>query len=144
MLEISEREGVVALHLPTGPLKARDTNPVPTSPLADGIATAPSGPAACILQVYISYTYLCLTLSNHSYFCVGVSLNIGLQVHACIHTRTHAHTYLHAHVVTPKQQSTRKINIKYVFILVMNNAFVYNSRYIERKIIIRLIQFHFR
>ena len=42
----------MALHLPIGPLKQpaqgwsryRDANPVPTSPLADDIATAPSGP----------------------------------------------------------------------------------------------------
>ena len=41
----------MALHIPTGPLKPslgwsryRDANPVPTSPLVDGIVTAPSGP----------------------------------------------------------------------------------------------------
>ena len=39
----------MALHLPIEPLKpalgwSRDTNPVPTSPLADDLATAPSGP----------------------------------------------------------------------------------------------------
>ena len=50
LLEVSEsEEGVVAIHLPIGPLKLawsryRDTNPVPTSPLADDITTAPSGP----------------------------------------------------------------------------------------------------
>ena len=55
MLEVSEKEEVVvALHLPIGPLKTRSgsepvprcrvANPVPTSPLADDIATAPSGP----------------------------------------------------------------------------------------------------
>ena len=45
MLEVSDKEeGVVALHLPMGPLKTRDANPVPTSPLADDIPTAPSGP----------------------------------------------------------------------------------------------------
>ena len=40
----------MALHLPTGPLKPalgwsryRDVNPIPTSPLANDIATAPSG-----------------------------------------------------------------------------------------------------
>ena len=52
-LEVSEREeDVVALHLPIGLLKNpavgwnryRDANPVPTSLLADGNATAPSGP----------------------------------------------------------------------------------------------------
>ena len=47
LLAVSEREEcVVALHLPTGPLKARsvlelyrDANPVPTSSLFDDIAT---------------------------------------------------------------------------------------------------------
>ena len=48
-----KEEGLVALHLPIGPLKicsglkpccSGDVNPVPTSPLADGLATAPSGP----------------------------------------------------------------------------------------------------
>ena len=34
----------MALHLPIGPLKTQDANPVPTSPLADDIATAPLGP----------------------------------------------------------------------------------------------------
>ena len=41
----------MALHLPSAPLKTalcwsryRDANPVPTSSLADDIATAPSGP----------------------------------------------------------------------------------------------------
>ena len=43
----------MAIHLPIGPLKTtlgwsryQDTNPVPTSPLADDITTAPSGPVA--------------------------------------------------------------------------------------------------
>ena len=53
MLEVSEREeGVVALHLPIGSLKNpalgwsryQDVNPVPTSTLADDVASAPSGP----------------------------------------------------------------------------------------------------
>ena len=46
-----KKEGVVALHLPIGPLKLalgwsqyRDAKPVPVSPLADDFATAPSGP----------------------------------------------------------------------------------------------------
>ena len=48
MLEVSEREeGVVAVRLLTGPKKKRvlcwsryrDANPVPTSPLADELAT---------------------------------------------------------------------------------------------------------
>ena len=51
MLEVSDKEeGVVALYLTIGPLKTalgwsryRDAYPVPTSPLADDIATAPSG-----------------------------------------------------------------------------------------------------
>ena len=43
----------MALHLPTGPLKKkpalgkswyRDANPVHTKPVADDLATAPSGP----------------------------------------------------------------------------------------------------
>ena len=38
----------MAIHLPIGPLKSwslhRDANPVPTSPLADDVTTAPSGP----------------------------------------------------------------------------------------------------
>ena len=52
LLEVSKREeGVVALHLPIGPLNTssgleryRDTNPVPTSPLADDITTTSLGP----------------------------------------------------------------------------------------------------
>ena len=52
MLEVSEKEdGVVALHIPIGPLKTcsggswyQDANPVPTSTLANDIATAPSRP----------------------------------------------------------------------------------------------------
>ena len=50
LLEVSEREeGVVAVHLPIGSLKTRSgLEPVPrcepTSPLADDIATALSGP----------------------------------------------------------------------------------------------------
>ena len=53
MLQVSEIEkGIVALHLPTGPLQKtalswnryRDENPLPTSPLADGIANVPPGP----------------------------------------------------------------------------------------------------
>ena len=52
MLEANEREeGVVVLHLLIGSFKTaldwsryRDANPVPTSPLADDITTAPSGP----------------------------------------------------------------------------------------------------
>ena len=47
LLEVSEREeGVVALQLTIAPLgwsQYWDTNPVPSSPLADDIATAPSG-----------------------------------------------------------------------------------------------------
>ena len=34
----------MALRLPIGPLKTRDANPIPTSPLADDLATATSGP----------------------------------------------------------------------------------------------------
>ena len=35
LLEVGEKEeGVVALHIPTGPLKIQDSNPVPTCPLA--------------------------------------------------------------------------------------------------------------
>ena len=51
LLEVSDKgEGVVTLHLPIVPLKRtlccslyRDSNPVPTSPLADDLTTAPSG-----------------------------------------------------------------------------------------------------
>ena len=50
MLEVSEREeGVVAFHLPIGPLKPavgwsryRDVNPIPISSLADDLATISS------------------------------------------------------------------------------------------------------
>ena len=49
----------MVLHLPTGPLKTRSglelvrgyTNPVPTSPIADDIATAPSGPVIILKNV---------------------------------------------------------------------------------------------
>ena len=48
MLEVNEKEeGIVTIHLSIGPLKQiryRDANPVPTSPLANDVATAPSGP----------------------------------------------------------------------------------------------------
>ena len=57
LLEVSEREeGVVALHLLIGSLKTalgwspyQDVNPVPTSPLADVITTAPSGPVNAVI-----------------------------------------------------------------------------------------------
>ena len=43
-------EGVVAIHLPIGSSlgwsRYRDANPVSTSPLADNITTAPSGPVS--------------------------------------------------------------------------------------------------
>ena len=49
MLEVSEKDEGVVTFLPIGPLKLgwsqyRDSNAVPTSPLADELATAPSGP----------------------------------------------------------------------------------------------------
>ena len=50
LVEVSEREeGIVDLHLPIGPLKTSSGFELvprcePTSPLADDIATAPSGP----------------------------------------------------------------------------------------------------
>ena len=47
----------MALHMPTGLLKNalgwnqyQDANPVPTSPLADCIATAPSGPFTVVFS----------------------------------------------------------------------------------------------
>ena len=50
----------MALHLPNGPLKTRsgldqyrDVNPVPTSPLADDIATAPSGPVRPYRRLFL-------------------------------------------------------------------------------------------
>ena len=52
------KEGVVAIHLPTGSLKPalgwsryRDENPVPTSPLACDLATAPSRPVGRLAGV---------------------------------------------------------------------------------------------
>ena len=39
----------MALRLPIGPLKLRDANPVPTSPLADDSATVPSGPVKSLI-----------------------------------------------------------------------------------------------
>ena len=48
----------MALHLPVGPLKTRsglepvrDANPVPTSPFADDITTAPSRPVSFLSRV---------------------------------------------------------------------------------------------
>ena len=60
-------KGVVALHLPNVPFKKsalgwsryRDTNSVPTSPLADDIATAPSGPGLVINHERM-FIYSCL------------------------------------------------------------------------------------
>ena len=50
----------MALHLPIGRLKTalgwnpyRDANPVPTSPIADDIATVPSGPVSGITCVCV-------------------------------------------------------------------------------------------
>ena len=63
-LVVSEKEeGIVALHLPIGPLKKpapswsryRDVNPVPTSPLADDIALHQWG--QCLLGVRKWYLY---------------------------------------------------------------------------------------
>ena len=59
MLEVSEKEeGVVALHLPIWSLKPilgwsryRDTNSVPTSPLADDLAIAPSEPVVKLARI---------------------------------------------------------------------------------------------
>ena len=61
LLGVNEREGgVVALHLPTVFFvykqalcwsRYRDANPVPTSPLADDLATEQSGP----VRRYITY-----------------------------------------------------------------------------------------
>ena len=50
----------MALHLPTGPLKTRyrDANPVPSSPLADDLATAPSGPVTPVLMFHVMYRSL--------------------------------------------------------------------------------------
>ena len=55
----------MALHLPIGPLKLalgwswyRDANPIPTSPLADDLATAPLGPESQIRQLF------CIQTSN--------------------------------------------------------------------------------
>ena len=47
----------MAIHLPIGPLKTRSgLEPVPTSPLADDITTAPSGPV--IEQLKVSAFYI--------------------------------------------------------------------------------------
>ena len=60
----------MAIHLPIGPLKTRDTNLVPTSPLANDLATAPSGPlsehsseklTSLFLRLLV---YCCLPVAN--------------------------------------------------------------------------------
>ena len=55
----------MTLHLPIGSLttrlgwsRYRDANPVPTSPLADDITTAPSGPVFGIKRGQVLYTCL--------------------------------------------------------------------------------------
>ena len=45
MLVVNERENIAALHLPSVDWsRYRDANPVPTIPLANNLATAPSRP----------------------------------------------------------------------------------------------------
>ena len=57
VVEVSKSE--VALHLPIGRFNAlgwsryRDTNPIPTNPLADDLATAPSAPVSSSLILYL-------------------------------------------------------------------------------------------
>ena len=65
----------MALHLSIGPLKPalggswyRDANPVPTSPLADDLATEPSGPISHLLHMLLNKLYyfgISLYLKEH-------------------------------------------------------------------------------
>ena len=65
LLEVSEKEvGIVALHLPIGSLKTdhgwsryQDANPVPTSQLADDIATTPRD-TFFLISVFVIYNFL--------------------------------------------------------------------------------------
>ena len=61
-----KEEGVMALHLPNEHLKPRsglenirDANSVPTSPLADNLATAPSGPVCSRIFMFLFISALC-------------------------------------------------------------------------------------
>ena len=92
LLEGSEREeGVVAIHLPIGPLKTRcgwsqyrDANTVPTNPLADDIATAPSAPVIYVCMHVCMYvrTYACLYVCMYvcTYLCMHVCMCVCMHV----------------------------------------------------------------